>query len=131
MVLPLLAFAAAVLPVGPVSDNVCVDRAALTDVQPQGWGQTFESRHTIFARDYAVSQFYYHENGGGEILWHRKGARWCAIPFKGYWDQAAFVNHGVPAADAREFRRELADYLQAIVIFRKREPSSHDPEEKD
>jgi hypothetical protein len=128
----IFALAVSLLPLGDVPAGTCVARTALTDLQPQGFGQTFQARHTIFGRDFALTKWYYRENGGGEILWRRRDARWCAVPTQNvYLDEPAMVHRGVPAAEARTFRYERAAYLQAIVTFRRREPSAKDPEAKD
>ena len=127
-----VALAVAFLPLGDAPAGTCVARTALPDIQPQGAGQTFQARHTIFGRDFALTKWYYRENGGGEILWHHHDARWCVVPTQNaYLDEAAMVHRGVPAAEARTFRYERAAYLEAIVTFRRREPSAKDPEAKD
>jgi hypothetical protein len=127
-----LGLAVALLPVGPIGEGTCAPRAQFGDVLPQGAGRTFQARHTIVIHDFALMKWYAGQTGGGEAVLKRRGNDWCVVPFHGtYLDQAAYVGLGVPAADAREFRRQAAEYLQAIATVRRREPSSHPNDMKD
>jgi len=120
----LFALAAALLPIGDVPPGACVDRTSLADVQPQGAGTTFVARRTTFARNFAYTKFYEHENGGGEILWRRRGAQWCAVPHERHLDNDMLVRLGVPVADARRFGLESGHFLEAVMWARRHEPTA-------
>jgi hypothetical protein len=124
--------AAAVLPLGDVSNGTCVSRAGLADMVPSGAGKTFAARHTAFSHDFGVTKWFAHETAGGEILWRKHGNQWCVVPVNGaYLDAPTLERFGVPAADVRVIRTDLAQYLEAVSVVRNREPSSRpDPDEK-
>jgi hypothetical protein len=113
------------LPLTDAAKGTCVARSEIANIAPSGAGQTFGSRHTYFIGDWAITKWYAHENSGGEMLWHRSGDRWCvAVDPSVYLDQQAMVKVGVPAATARQFRYDLADYMKVMMHARRHEPSA-------